>query len=57
VADEVYGGVAQAGLLRQALHAHRLAFIHPLTGDPMQFEAPLAPDMQFALNGLSLHYN
>ena len=30
---------------RQALHAFRLGFIHPLTQDPIAFEAPLPPDM------------
>jgi 23S rRNA pseudouridine1911/1915/1917 synthase len=30
---------------RQALHAHRLAFRHPLTGQPLSFEAPLPADM------------
>lgn len=31
---------------RQALHAWRLGFVHPLTGQPMRFEAPLPPDME-----------
>ena len=30
---------------RQALHAHRLGFRHPVTGKPMSFEAPLPADM------------
>lgn len=30
---------------RHALHAFRLAFRHPLTNQPVEFEAPLAPDM------------
>lgn len=30
---------------RQALHAHRLAFRHPLSGRPLRFEVPLPPDM------------
>jgi 23S rRNA pseudouridine1911/1915/1917 synthase len=30
---------------RQALHAHRLRLEHPTSGRPMQFEAPLPPDM------------
>jgi len=29
---------------RQALHAFRLAFTHPLTGAPMRFEAPVPKD-------------
>lgn len=31
---------------RQALHAWRLGFVHPLSGKPMRFEAPLPPDME-----------
>jgi 23S rRNA pseudouridine1911/1915/1917 synthase len=31
---------------RQALHAARLAFHHPKSGRPMEFEAPLPPDMK-----------
>jgi 23S rRNA pseudouridine1911/1915/1917 synthase len=30
---------------RQALHAHRLAFRHPVTDQPLSFEAPLPADM------------
>lgn len=29
----------------QALHARELAFRHPMTGEPVRFEAPLPPDM------------
>lgn len=31
---------------RQALHSHRLTFQHPITGEPLQFTAPLPSDMQ-----------
>ncbi len=31
---------------RQALHAAELGFEHPVTGEEMQFEAPLPPDLQ-----------
>ena len=37
---------------RQALHAFRLAFRHPLTGQPLSFEAPLPVDMQGLIRGL-----
>ena len=37
---------------RQALHAARLAFEHPVTGRPLEFEAPLPPDMAALLNRL-----
>jgi 23S rRNA pseudouridine1911/1915/1917 synthase len=30
---------------RQALHAHRLAFEHPVTKEPVEFEAPLPADL------------
>jgi 23S rRNA pseudouridine1911/1915/1917 synthase len=30
---------------RQALHAHRLAFRHPIDGRALRFEAPLPPDL------------
>ena len=30
---------------RQALHAHQLVFRHPVTGQPLRFEAPLPADM------------
>ena len=31
---------------RQALHARTLGFVHPVSGDKMQFEAPVPEDMQ-----------
>lgn len=33
---------------RQFLHAHRLEFDHPVTGDPLAFEAPLPPPLAAA---------
>ena len=45
VADALYGGAPALGMTRQALHATRLAFDHPVTGEPMVFEAPLPEDM------------
>jgi 23S rRNA pseudouridine1911/1915/1917 synthase len=30
---------------RQALHAYRLAFAHPVTRQPLRFEAPIPPDL------------
>ncbi len=40
---------------RQALHSACLSFIHPITGEPMRFEAPLPEDMDclFPLNSIS----
>jgi 23S rRNA pseudouridine1911/1915/1917 synthase len=37
---------------RQALHAHRLAFDHPVDGRPLAFEAPLPPDFAQLLQQL-----
>lgn len=48
VADTLYGGAPLLGMARQALHAARLGFVHPITGQAMQFEAPLPADMAAA---------
>ena len=34
---------------RHALHAHRLEFRHPITWEPLSFEAPLPPDIATAV--------
>ena len=57
VADELYGGTAAAGMQRQALHARRLAFTHPVTQQPLVFEAPLPDDLRLALQQWGLSYN
>ncbi len=49
VGDAVYGGAAAAGMTRQALHAFRLGFVHPVTGKTLAFEAPLPADLHAAL--------
>lgn len=36
---------------RQALHSHRLSFSHPITGEAMEFTAPLSSDMLAVLEG------
>ena len=55
VADTLYGGVQALGMARQALHAARLGFTHPISGEPLQFDAPLPQDLAsaWALLGLS----
>lgn len=50
VGDPTYGGEARYGLQRQFLHAHRLAFAHPVSGEAMRFESPLPPDLAAALD-------
>ncbi len=57
VADPLYGGSPAAGMLRQALHAFRLAFDHPATGAALEFRAPLPPDMVAAFEAWGLRYN
>jgi 23S rRNA pseudouridine1911/1915/1917 synthase len=57
VADDVYGGSAAATMSRQALHADRLAFKHPVTGKAMAFSAPLPTDLKLALENWGLGYN
>ena len=37
---------------RQALHSHKIAFTHPITGEPMEFTVPLPEDMQAVLTPL-----
>ena len=59
IGDQTYGGrrrlaakavgeaLAEAanGFPRQALHAATLGFVHPVTGETLEFAAPLPPDM------------
>jgi len=45
VADALYGGVPALGMTRQALHAARLSFAHPVEGRALQFEAALPADL------------
>jgi 23S rRNA pseudouridine1911/1915/1917 synthase len=56
VADELYGGVAAAGMHRQALHAWQLRFIHPMTRARMQFQTELPKDFADALKQWRLSY-
>jgi 23S rRNA pseudouridine1911/1915/1917 synthase len=57
VADSLYGGAPAVGLQRQALHAIRLAFNHPISGTELDFQAPLPSDFRQALGLLGLGYN
>jgi 23S rRNA pseudouridine1911/1915/1917 synthase len=60
--DPVYGGrpklppaasdelrAALQGFRRQALHASRLRLAHPKTGDLLEFESAVAPDLAAVL--------
>jgi 23S rRNA pseudouridine1911/1915/1917 synthase len=54
VGDVLYGGQPRWGMDRQALHAWRLAFDHPVTGESMAWESALPADFQAALAALGL---
>jgi len=47
--DPVYGRPHELGLERQFLHAARLAFPHPFTGERVEAESPLPDDLGAAL--------
>jgi 23S rRNA pseudouridine1911/1915/1917 synthase len=47
--DPQYGRAGAFGLERQFLHATRLAFIHPATGEPVDVVSPLPEDLRAAL--------
>ncbi len=56
--DDKYGNfplnkeLAGQGLKRMFLHAAKLSFNHPISGEPLIFEAPLPDDLQQFLNKL-----
>jgi 23S rRNA pseudouridine1911/1915/1917 synthase len=47
--DPVYGRPAELGLERQFLHAQRLAFEHPVTGEQVDVRSELPADLREAL--------
>jgi len=47
--DPEYGTAGLLGLERQFLHASRLAFSHPVTGEPLEVRSPLPADLRSAL--------
>jgi 23S rRNA pseudouridine1911/1915/1917 synthase len=51
IGDPVHGA-ADPGLERQFLHAARLAFEHPFTGEKIDVESPLPPDLAGYLDTL-----
>jgi 23S rRNA pseudouridine1911/1915/1917 synthase len=57
VGDALYGGAPAAGLSRQALHAFRLAFVHPVTQAALEFRSPPPADLHQALQAWGLDYN
>ena len=47
--DPDYGHPGVLGLERQFLHATRLAFEHPFSGEQIDLESPLPEDLRAAL--------
>jgi 23S rRNA pseudouridine1911/1915/1917 synthase len=47
--DPQYGTPGRYGLTRQFLHAHRLSFRHPRSGERLEFTSPLPADLAAAL--------
>jgi len=47
--DPVYGSGGDLGLERQFLHANRLSFDHPFSGERLELESPLPDDLAAAL--------
>jgi 23S rRNA pseudouridine955/2504/2580 synthase len=59
--DDKYGdfernrALAKEGVKRLLLHARRLGFTHPVSGERLELESPLPPDMRrFAETHLAL---
>ena len=53
--DPLYGdGVGPAGLARLFLHAHRIVFDHPVTGQTMTVTSPLPSDLRATLDSLRI---
>ena len=63
IGDPVYVGRTNARAIpaparafrRQALHATRLALLHPVSGEPMAWESPLPADLEDLLCALEAH--
>jgi len=57
--DDKYGDFAlnkaleAEGLKRMFLHAAKLSFTHPLSGETLTFEAPLPPELQQFIDRLN----
>jgi 23S rRNA pseudouridine1911/1915/1917 synthase len=52
LADALYGGASALGLQRQALHAARLGFVHPLDGRELRFQSAPPADLAAAWNAV-----
>lgn len=57
VADALYGGAPAGDMQRQALHAFRLSFAHPVTAEVLELAAEPPEDFLCAIEKLGLRYN
>ncbi|WP_254789690.1 RluA family pseudouridine synthase [Variovorax sp. OV329] len=57
VGDALYGGVATPELDRQALHAFRLAFRHPVTQENLELRSEPPEDLLAGMRAWGLDYN
>ncbi len=53
LSDKTPGAAAAMAFPRQALHAATLGFIHPVSGEPLEFASPLPDDMQALIAALT----
>ena len=49
IGDTLYGNESNL-ISRQALHCHKISFIHPITKNKIEFVAPIPKDMKKAIN-------
>ena len=57
VGDVLYGGAVTPELGRQALHAYRLAFEHPVTHEALSFSSQPPADLLAGMRAWGLDYN
>ncbi len=55
IGDRRYGGAAGGNWPRLALHAARLAFTHPISGHPVQYESPIPEDLLALVDRVKVH--
>ena len=55
LSDALYDEVMPDIIKRQALHASYLSFIHPITGEPVSFYAPVPEDIKQAIEKINKH--
>lgn len=52
--DTLYGKIPTERIERQALHAHRVTFLHPESGQKLTLTAPVPKDMKMVIAALKL---